>query len=285
MKTLDLYSKLQAAAQQGGGRGYEIYREDPELQPLEALFRSWEMDLKSTRQWFASAPGQAGTQVARQYLEQAPEILRKIEAAFGGDELPGLLIYAPSYGEFDGFARYDRGGHAVLLGIDFPDADFDYLRALTAHELSHVHRDHRPDVWRHIGKPLSEVSRSEYLEAGSAQEHLVSEGLATLFSQALYPEIPPSVHHYYDAAEWQWCEEHGEDIHRSLLKSLQGDGDVWSYYSPSRVAPGSPSRTQYYWAAKILSMRLEGLDAPRKLERLVELHAPAATDFREFLPE
>ena len=284
MQIIDLYSKLRAASADPAARGYALYETDPELKPLRSLARSWEMDVESAREWFATPEGIQKSEVARAFLAEAPTVVRKVEAAFGR-ELPGLLILAPSYDEFDGFARYDSGAHAVLLGIDFPDADVDYLRALTAHELSHVYRDHSPEVWRHLGKPLAQIRRSEYLEAGTAQEHLVSEGLATLFSQVLYPEIPSHVHHYYEPAEWEWVQSHASDIDRSLLACLRGNADVWSYYGDSRVGPGSPSRTQYYWAAHTLSARLSALaDPAARLRALVRLHERPAMEFTEFLP-
>jgi hypothetical protein len=281
MKILDLYAKLETASQSAGA-GYAVYENDPELKPVAQLARSWQMDLGSARRWLATPEAKARAEIARQYRAEAPGVVARVEAAFGR-ELPGLLILAPSYGEFDGFARYELGSHTVLLGIDYPDADLDYLKALTAHELSHVYRDHSPDVWRHLGKPLSAITRREYLDATEAPEHLVSEGLATLFSQAIYPEIPPVVHHYYDEPEWRWVEENSDSIHRSLIECLQGDADVWSYYSDSRVAPGSPSRTQYYWAAKMIAARLR--EAPDPLRELVRLHGRPAAEFTEFAPK
>jgi len=277
MKIIDLYSKLKTASKNSGLTGYGFIDED--LAPIEKLLRNWEIDIESTRVWFDSPQARSQEKLALHHIQQIPEIVRTVESAFGA-ELPGTVLLAPSYNEFDGFARYDRGEHVVLLGIDFPDADADYLRALTAHELSHVYRDHAPEVWRHLGKPLSQISRREYLNAATAQEHLVSEGLATLFSQYLYPEIPPVVHHYYFENEWQWCQDHHDKIHHSLLESLQKDEDVWSYYSESRVAPGSPSRTQYYWAAHRINERLK--NSPNPMKDLVDLHRKRATEFEEF---
>ncbi len=280
MKTIDLYTRLREAAR-NGERGYALYRNDPALRPLEPLMRSWGMDVESTREWLASPEAIAQDAVAHAYLQQAPEMIRHIESAFGGNELPGVVILAPSYAEFDGFARYDRGGHTVLMGVDFPGADVDYLRALTAHELSHVFRDHAPEVWGHLGKPLSQISRAEYLEASTAQEHLVSEGLATLFSQLLLPGISAATHHFYEEEEWQWCESNAERVEQSLLECLRRDADVWSYYAESRIAPGRPSRTQYYWAARRLADRL-GTRGPDALAQVVEWHRRAADFFEEF---
>lgn len=279
MKIIDLYTPLQAVSQTSA-RGYSIYEQDPTLQPLLPFVRQWGMDIGSTREWLRSDTAQAQLATARSMIKNAQQIAQAVEQAFGYS-LPGRLILAPSYGEFDGFARYDSGEHNVLLGIDFPDADDDYLRALTAHELSHVYRDHAPATWAHLGKPLAQVTRAEYLEAATAQEHLVSEGLATLFSQALFPNIPSVTHHYYEPHEWQWCETHANEIHDSLEQCLRGDGNVWSYYSESRVAPGSPSRTHYYWASKRLGERVAGLGMNR-LEEVVSLHHKPTVFFGEF---
>jgi hypothetical protein len=71
------------------------------------------------------------------------------------------------------------------------------------------------------------------------------------------------------------------------MECLQQDGNVWSYYSESRVAIGSPSRTQYYWAAKIIAARLKkeshGHEGQSVLQQLVDLHARPANYFTEFL--
>ena len=222
MKIIDLYSKLKTASL-SGQNGYAVYRDDPELQGLEKLAKDWGMDVESTREWLQTPEAIAKENVARQHLEQAPTIIQHVESAFE-TKLPGVVILSPSYGEFDGFARYDRGEHTVILGIDFPDADVDYLKALTAHELSHVYRDHAPEVWSHLGKPLKEISRKEYLEAGTAQEHLVSEGLRHSF---LADALPGNSSRWFITitmkANGAGSRSHTDQIHRSLIECLKGD--------------------------------------------------------------
>lgn len=280
MRILDLYSHLKASHERGD-RGYAAFEADAAFRPLLPLARDWGLDHRAVAEWFTSPEGRRGRAVAEGYLAVARETVSKVEAIVGG-ELAGSLVLMPSFGDFDGFARYELGEHRVLLGIDFPDADVDYLRALTAHELSHVFRDHSPAVWGHLGKPLREVTRKEYLDATTALEHLVSEGLATLFSQAVFPEIHPRVHHFYEDDEWRWCTENDRAIEEALIACLRGDEDVWSFYGESRVAPGSPSRTQYYWAAKKLASLL-GAKGDR-LSALLRFHGQAASDFRVFQP-
>ncbi len=278
MQILDLYTPLRASVGRGY-RGYEVFETTEELRPILAIARNWELDQASIDAWFASADGLRKRAVAEGFLAVASDVVGRVEGIFGR-ELPGVFILMPSFGDFDGFARYELGEHRVMLGIDFPDADVDYLKALTAHELSHVFRDHSPAVWRHLGKPLVRITRKEYLDATTAQEHLVSEGLATLFSQAVFPDIPSRVHHFYEMSEWEWCVRNEATIEAALLACLSDDGDVWSFYGESRAGPGSPSRTQYYWAAKKLLARLnEGLGDPRPL---VALHAIPAAEFLDF---
>lgn len=280
MRTLDLYTVLRRSLGESHS-GYSLFDTRPELAFLRETARSWGLDQDAIRGWLESPEAVANRDTAESFLRLVPGVVSKVEAAFGR-ELPGILVLMPSFGDFDGFARYELGEHRVLLGIDFPDADADYLRALTAHELSHVFRDHSPAVWGHLGKPLTQITRKEYLDAGTAQEHLVSEGLATLFSQALFPEIEARLHHYYEAEEWEWVLSNDALIDKALEDCLSGDEDVWSFYSPARAGSGSPSRTQYYWAAKRLASLLAPADGPLDLRQIIDLHGRPADSFEIF---
>jgi hypothetical protein len=278
MQILDLYTPLLASLGKGY-RGYEVFETNEPLRLVLPIVRNWKLDQVAIEAWFTSAEGVRKRATAEGYLSVAPAVVRKVESLFGR-ELPGILLLMPSFGDFDGFARYELGEHRVMLGIDFPDADVDYLKALTAHELSHVYRDHSPEVWRHLGKPLAKVTRQEYLDGTTVQEHLVSEGLATLFSQSVFPEIPSHVHHFYEPAEWDWCVKNEAAIEAALVTCLAGDEDVWSFYGESRAGRGSPSRLQYYWAAK--KLRRELGDGLGKAESLLRLHERPSSDFPIF---
>lgn len=221
-------------------------------------------------------------ELAENYLDALTETLNQIHATAPElKQLPGEIHLIPSLGHTDGFARYDRGMHTVYLGIDHPDADLEYLKALTAHELSHVIRDHRPTTWAHLGKPLSHITRREYLDATTAEEHLVSEGLATLFSQHVFPEIDSRIHHFYDPTEWAWVTENAPHIDLVLLQELQThDPDPWSFYGEGRAAHGSPGREHYFWAA----LKIDRAHAARsRRETLLELHGVPAREFRSIL--
>lgn len=252
----------------------------PTLKTLYARAQDWGVDFHEVEKWMHSPAYGNQRELGHQFLKNAHEIVEKIESVFG-ETLEGEVLLGPSLIWFDGFARYDSGYHTVLFGVDHPDACENYLKALLAHELSHVYRDHRPAVWAFLKKPLKEISRQEYLDNVSAHEHLASEGLATLFSQLVFPEVGIHLHHYYSPQEMMWCDENEAKIEASLLSCLKGDENVWSFYGEDRVAPGSPSRTQYYWAARKIKSWLDSLGGNyRKL--LIEAHGWPADEFEIF---
>lgn len=250
----------------------------PALRDLSRMAMSWGGETENLRRWMASPEYGAHRAVAQEFLKVAPEAVKKIEALFGG-ELKGELRLGPSLMQFDGFARYDSGSHTVWFGMDHPDADQNYLKALLAHELSHVYRDHQPQVWKVFGKPLEKVTRTEYLDQMDYREHLVSEGLATLFSQVAYPEVPLHVHHYYSTDEMRWCLENRGRIDKALSDCIKGDQDVWKFYDDEVVAPGSPSRTQYFWAAQKIA---EWFSQNKKNNPVIEAHGWPSKDFSCF---
>ncbi len=283
MKIVDAYTPFMAEL--STTRSIErAIRQTAALSPFASRAEAWGADWRDVEEWMTSTSYPPHAQNSAQpYLQIVSALVKKVESVLGVSALPGELHLIPSCKAFDGFARYDRGHHTVLLGIDFPDASLDYLKALTAHELSHVYRDHQPEVWGFLGKPLREVTRDEYLESSTAHEHLVSEGLATLFSQKLFPEIPASIHHYYEDHEWNWCLQNHSLIHEQLTRCLRdpNDQDVWRFYGEDRVSPGSPSRTQYYWASHQIQRWLQ--DA--SLSSLIQAHSWNALRFECFNPD
>src|SRR4051794_34068017 len=125
---------------------YSRLKKSQSLQEAHPVFSNWGYTEEELRAWFNSRPAMKMEPTAEIYLKEVGQLIERIEEEFQ-ISLPGELVLIPSMGEIDGFARYDSGSHSVMLGIDFPDVSIAYLRALTAHELSHVYRDHSPQVW------------------------------------------------------------------------------------------------------------------------------------------
>ncbi|MDZ4676981.1 MAG: DUF5700 domain-containing putative Zn-dependent protease [Oligoflexia bacterium] len=220
-----------------------------QLTVLKKMAEEWGIDLENAERWMKGDEYKSQRKLAVSFTTLATEVVDKVESIFG-KKLEGEVRLSPSLMRFDGFARYDSGSHAVWFGIDHPDADEGYLKALMAHELSHVYRDHQPKVWSFLGKPLTDVSRKEYLDAMTAHEHITSEGLATLFSQLVYPEVPLHLHHYYFPEEMQWCLANYSKIDKAIIDCLKTDQEIWKFYEDDIIEEGSPSRTQYYWSAR-----------------------------------
>lgn len=279
MKILDLYSPFldDFKKQQDFQKVVERQRE---LNSLVRMAGEWGIDLQNVNRWLSSPEYTKNRENAQNFVVKIKAYVKKIEDIFKM-ELPGELRLSPSLMQFDGFARYDRGEHTVWFGIDHPDADEPYLEALLAHELSHVYRDHQPEVWKKLAKPLREVSRKEYLEAMTPQEHLVSEGLATLFSQVVFPQTPLHVHHFYFEHEMRWCLENRDKIHSKIVECLKGDKEVWKFYEEGVVENQSPSRIHYFWAAQqIRSWLLQ--DGKKPNTGIIEAHAISSETFACF---
>ncbi len=276
----DMYSEMIKAIETSSDKSIiKILNSNPALKPLFNMASEWGIDLGNVEKWMKSPEYKSHQAMAEAFIKKVPEVLHKIEEKFG-EKLIGEVRLCPSLMQFDGFARYDSGSHTVWFGVDHPDADEDYLKVLMAHELSHVYRDHRPEVWAFLGKPLEKITRAEYLENMSAAEHLASEGLATLFSQAVFPEVPLHVHHYYFSEEMKWCLENSKLIEKAIFSCLKSDQNVWKFYEDDIVAPNSPSRVQYFWGA--LRIR-EWLESSAGFERaLIEAHGLPAHAFKCF---
>jgi hypothetical protein len=282
LKITDIYSPFIDGFKKSGRKDItSILVSDHRLKALQDMALEWGEDLENIVRWMQSPEYESQEKTASNFIQIAPQVLEKVEKSFK-TKLVGELRLSPSLMRFDGFARYDSGGHCIWFGVDHPDADTDYLRVLLAHELSHVYRDHQPDVWKHLGKPLEKITRDEYLEASTAEEHLASEGLATLNSQIVYPEIPIHTHHYYFKEEMQWCLDHFKEIDKSIRECMKGNQNVWEFYETDRVKPGSPSRTHYYWAARVLSEWLPKKTGRPLRESIIEAHGWPAKDFTCF---
>jgi hypothetical protein len=275
----DLYNPFIESFEKAGRKNINsVLKDDSRLIFLRDMAIEWGTELENIERWMASTEYKNQEAMAKKFIRVAPDAIQKIEESFKAG-LTGDLRLSPSMMRFDGYARYDLGNHNVWFGVDHPDADLDYLHVLLAHELSHVYRDHQPEVWKHLGKPLEEITREEYLENTTAEEHLASEGLATLNSQIVYPEIPIHVHHYYHEPEMEWCMDHFKEIDKAIRKCLKGDQNVWKFYEDDVVAKGSPSRTQYFWATKILSEWLPKKTGLNLREAVLQAHGWPAKDF------
>jgi hypothetical protein len=194
--------------------------------------------------------------------------LRDVEALFGF-KLRGEIILFGAFAMMDGYARFDRGTHRVFLGVDESHGRGAYLDVLETHELVHVARESRTEVWEGWGlDPL--MSQQEFWNRQPVIEHVFGEGLSCAVSELLVPGEP----------EWHYAYQTRESLEQALLKGPAIDrrikeeiakphdqSDYSCLYSSRQYSTRVPPYSHYVWGwqlAKRLLRERAGGD-PRKL--------------------
>ena len=207
-------------------------------------------------------------------LEPAREEVRlrehvaAVEAVFGFP-LAGEAVLFGAFTCMDGYARFDRGTHRVFLGVDESHGRGRYLDVLLTHELTHVARESRPEVWRGWGLDPA-MTHSQFTECQPVIEHVVGEGFSCAISEVLVPGERPWVYPFQTEDGLARILEHGpaydRAIHAEVAKS-NADGDYGRLYNPALYGPGMPPLGHYAWAwqlvKRLLATRAGG--DPRRL--------------------
>jgi hypothetical protein len=192
--------------------------------------------------------------------------LTAVEQLFGF-ELSGDVLVFGAFTAMDGFARYEPAGHTVFLGVDESHGRGRYLDVLITHELTHVARETRPEVWTGWGLP-ARMTRSQFLQSMPVVEHLMNEGLSCAVSEILVPGEGPWAYAYQDPDSLARVLEHGPAIDRVVHAELSHpDGDYGRLYNGSAYSPRQGSLAHYVWAWQwtkhVLAQHAHG--DPRKL--------------------
>lgn len=200
-------------------------------------------------------------------------LLRQIEAVERLFEMPleGEAVLFGAFTSMDGYARFDQGTHRVFLGVDESHGRGAYLDVLISHELTHVARESRPEVWTGFGLN-PKMTHDEFTEYQPVIEHLVGEGFSCAVSEILVPGEDPWHYAYQDEASMARVIANAEQIDREVRKELRhpDGGDYGRFYNPSRYGRGMPQFSHYVWAwqwvKKLLQDRFDG--DPRKMLRV-----------------
>ena len=157
-------------------------------------------------------------------------------------KLKGEVILLGTFHTMDGFAQFDKGQHRVFLGVDENFHHPHYCDILIAHELTHVARETRPEVWEGYGlDPL--MSRSVYLNAQTVVEHLMGEGLSCAVSEILVPGLHPSAYVYQTESSYEKILSKKAVLdHHVKLELKHPDGDYGNLYGID------PTYAHYTWA-------------------------------------
>jgi hypothetical protein len=187
-------------------------------------------------------------------------LLAQVENLFGF-KLAGDIFIIGAFAGMDGYARFEKGSHRVFLGVDESFERGKYLDVLITHELTHVARESRPEVWEGWGLN-PKMTNSEFTDSQPVIEHLVGEGFSCVVSEILVP----------GGGAWNYAYQDPDSFHRVLLNAKLMDKAIHAEIRDPNGDYGNlygirPSLAHYVWAwqwvKQLLATRF-GND-PRKL--------------------
>ena len=186
--------------------------------------------------------------------------LELVENLFGF-KLDGEVFLTGTFEVMDGFARFDRGSHKVFLGLDEGHLNGRYLDVLTTHELTHVARESRPEVWEGFG--LSpQMSRADFLEYQPVIEHVFGEGFSCAVSEILVPGEAPWSYTYQTEKSLAQVYKKSAELDRIIKQEMVNpNGDYSGLYGIR------PVFSQYVWGNEWVKqlLRDHASDQPRNL--------------------
>jgi hypothetical protein len=186
-----------------------------------------------------------------------------VEELFGF-KLAGEVFLIGTFEYMDGFARFDRGQHKVFLGVDESHLNGRYLDILTTHELTHVARESRAEVWEAFGLD-PKMKRDDFLEYQPVIEHVMGEGFSCVISEILIPDEPAWKYTYQTFESLQKIKKESKILDRIIKNEiLDKDGDYGRLYGIE------PTFAQYVWGyewVKHLAVKYTRGDASKLVSR------------------
>lgn len=116
-------------------------------------------------------------------------LIQKTENLFGISLVGDILLFG-GFRMIDGYAQFNQGSHLVFLGLDIHQESSYSLEIMMAHELGHVARESRSEVWESWGLN-PKMTNPEFVQNQPVIEHLLGEGLSCLVSELLVPGARP----------------------------------------------------------------------------------------------
>ena len=185
--------------------------------------------------------------------------LHAVENLFGFP-LVGEVNLLGAFTAMDGYARFDRGSHQVFLGVDESHGRGRYLDVLIVHELTHVARESRPEVWEGWGLN-PKMTQSEFTNSQPVIEHLMGEGFSCAVSEILVPGEKLWSYAYQTPESLEAVQQRAKDLNRMIHQELRHpDGDYGHLY---RIRPAF---AHYVWAWQWVKHLLKTKESdPKKL--------------------
>jgi hypothetical protein len=202
--------------------------------------------------------------------------LQKVEDLFQF-QLEGEVILMGAFTAMDGYARFDRGTHKVFLGVDESHGRGLYLDILMTHELTHVARESRPEVWEGFGLN-PKMTQDEFTSSQPVIEHLMGEGFSCAVSEILVPGQAPWEYAYQSEKSLKQVYKNGRSIDQMIRHELKkSNGNYGHLYGVE------PLYAHYVWAwqwVKTLLAKYAGGDAKKLVARCSQDFLADALEFR-----
>ena len=130
------------------------------------------------------------------------------------------------------------GRPCIALGLE-RFKDFQDLSLLVSHEYCHC---------------AQRILLTSFLSSPTRPLHtfIVAEGLAVLFSEGIYPEIPLHRHLFLTPERLRWCQENQEVLLELAGADLASEKLVPIFFGPGDANAGLPPRTGYFIARQML---------------------------------
>ena len=190
------------------------------------------------------------------YPERIFNTLEKAESVLGRKIPAQINLFFTLRGIVDGVTVYHKGVPYIYIGLDYPAEKKEYFDLVTAHELAHAARDTSPGVMEAYNGRIK-MNHIKLLSITPFIEHTIGEGIATAFSECLFPNLPPWEYLFYGKPAYRWCEEHFEEIYKKIDKIKNDRGNLFRFYRKSSLMKGSPGREDYYLGYKSAKKALQ----------------------------
>lgn len=164
------------------------------------------------------------------------------------DPEPDVYLFVGFFSA-DGKMLVVQGNPAIAIGLE-RFKDFRDLPLLIAHEYGHC-----------LQGGFSEDSEAEDKE--SLFSFMTSEGLAVLFTEAVYPEIPRYRHLFISPERLRWCEENRDILMELAAPELGSKNLVSVLFGPGDPVAGIPPRVGYYLAREMVGQCIAAQEAAR----------------------
>jgi len=167
----------------------------------------------------------------------AREALQRSRAVTPLDPEPDVYLFVGFFSA-DGKTLTIQGNPAIAIGLE-RFKDFRDLPLLVAHEYGHC-----------LQRGFSKNS-----EAGGGESLcsvVTSEGLAILFGETVYPEIPRHRHLFISPERLRWCEKNRDILIELAGRELSSKKFVSILFGPGDPEAGIPPRVGYYLAREMV---------------------------------